>query len=219
MDRTRTRARAARGCSLALLAALALSACGGGTRQDAGEPKASFAMRVLNASFPHSQAVARPATLELEVQNAGSRAVPNVAVSIDSFDYTSSYPGLAADKRPIWAIERGPGAEAQPPVETEEVSVAGNGQSAYVNTWALGGLAPGQTRIFRWQVVPVKPGEHTISYRLAAGLAGRARAVPAHGGALDGSFAVDIAPAPPKTHVNPTTGKVETGAYKPGSSS
>jgi hypothetical protein len=212
------RRRTGGACLLALGAGLALAACGGGSRQDAGEPAGSFAMRVVRASFPSTQAVARPATLELEVQNTGTRAVPNVAVSIDSFDYSSSYPGLADRRRPIWAIEQGPGAKADPPVETEEVSVAGGGGTAYVNTWALGRLAAGQTRTFSWKVVPVNAGSHTVSYRLAAGLAGKAKSV-ARNGAIAGSFNVLIAGAPPKTHVNPETGQVEPGPYTPESSS
>lgn len=211
----------ARGAAVACLGALAtallLAACGGGSRQDAGEPKRSFSMRVLRASFPRTQAVSRPATFELEVRNTSARAVPNVAVTIDSFDYNSHYAHLGDTRRPIWAIERGPGKKAEPPVETEEVSIPGNGQTAYVNTWALGRLAAGQTRTFSWKVVAVKAGRHTVSYTLAAGLAGRAKL--AHRSHTGGSFAVEIAPAPPRSHVNPSTGKVEPGAYVPGSSS
>jgi hypothetical protein len=213
-----SRARAPLACLSALAAAIALSACGGGARQDASEPKARFPMRVLRASFPKAQAVARPATLELEVQNTGTRPVPDVAVTIDSFDYLSSYPGLGDRRRPIWAIERGPGTTAQPPVETQEVSLPGNATTAYVNTWALGRLASGQTRTFTWKVIPVRSGQHAVSYRLAAGLAGNAKAV-AREGSLQGSFAISIAPAPPATHVNPETGKVVGGPYFTGGSS
>ncbi len=109
------------------------------------------------ASRPQ-QSIARQTRFVLPVRNVGTHTVPNVAVTIDSFDYTSDYPGLAADKRPIWAIEQGPGAIATPPVESQEVSPPGGGQTAYVNTWALGALAPGATRTFVWHVVPVKAG-------------------------------------------------------------
>jgi len=191
-----------------------LSACGGGSPQTAGEPKDTYEMKVLHASFPPSQAVARPATMELAVQNTGTVAVPKVTVSIKSFNYKSTYPHLADPKRPIWAIERGPGAKAEPPIETEEVSVAGGAQTNYVSTWSLGSLPAGQTRTFVWKVVPVKPGAQNISYSFAAGLAGNAKAL-ASSGSLEGSFAVFIAPAPPKTHVNPATGKIEPGPYVP----
>ncbi len=200
------------------LAALALAGCGGGSRQDAGEPSGTFRMRVLYASFPAAQSIARPTRLALVVQNTGARTVPNVAVTIDSFDYASDYPGLADRRRPVWAIERGPGAVASPPVETQNVSDPGGGQTAYVDTWALGALAPGRTRTFVWDVVPVKAGSYTVHYAVAAGLAGKAKARTdlrsiASGKGIRGQFAVEIAPAPALKHVNPDTGRVEVGQF------
>lgn len=206
----RTSALAAVGC------ALLIAGCGGGSRQDAGEAAGTFAMQVLHARFPAAQSIARQAQFVLPVRNSGSRTVPNVAVTIDSFDYTSHYPELASDKRPVWVIERGPGTVASPPVESEQVSPPGGGQTAYVNTWALGALAPGATRTFVWRVVPVKAGSYTVHYTVAAGLAGKAKAQLSSGGPVQGQFAVDIAPAPKVTHVNPNTGKVEVGAYPAG---
>jgi len=201
-----------------LCAGALLAACGGARRQDVGEPKADFEMKVLRASFPRAQAVARPTALELVVQNTGTHSVPNVAVSLDSLEYASAYPGLADNKRPIWAIERGPGPKAEPPVQTQEVSVPGGAQTDYVNTWALGRLAPGQTQTFVWRLVPVKAGTHTVHFTFAAGLAGNARAVPA-GRPVQGSLTVVVAPAPPAVHVDPQTGKIVSGTYLGGSSS
>ncbi len=198
---------AAAGC------ALLVAGCGSTSRQDAGEPAGTFAMKVLGASFPTAQSIARQTELVLPVRTSGTRTVPNVAGTIDSFDYTSSYAQLAADKRPVWVIERGPGAVASPPVESEQVSPPGGGQTAYVNTWALGALAPGATRTFVWRVVPVKSGSYTVHYTIAAGLAGKAKSQLSSGGPVQGQFAVDIKPAPPATHVNPRTGRVELGQY------
>jgi hypothetical protein len=82
-----------------------------------------------------------------------------------------------------------------------------------VNTWALGALAPGKTREFTWQVVPVKSGSYTVHYTIAAGLAGNAKARLASGAPVQGQFAVNINSAPALTHVNPSTGHVETGAF------
>jgi hypothetical protein len=189
------------------------SGCGGGTRQDASEPARSFDMKIVRASFPAKQAVAQPTTLELQVRNTGSRTVPNVAVSLDSLSYTEHYPELAANKRPIWAIEKGPGPVARPPVESQEVSQLGGAQTAYVNTWALGPLAAGQTQTFRWQLVPVKPGAHTVNFQIAAGLAGKAKIASVSGRPLGGRFSVNVAPAPATTHVDPATGRVVTGAF------
>ena len=175
-----------------------------------------YDFEVLKASFPSKQAVARPASLELEVKNTGSRAVPDVAVTVDSFNYKSNYPGLADNRRPIWAIEQGPGVNAKPPVESEDVSQPGSGQTAYLNTWALGPLPAGQTRTFVWRVIPVKPGTHTVSFAVDAGLAGKARARLSGGGPATGRLTVSIAGSPPLTHVDPKTGKVVTGTFEPG---
>ncbi|MGD0453193.1 MAG: hypothetical protein ABSB69_06310 [Solirubrobacteraceae bacterium] len=206
--------RAPRGSLLAIAAgALLLAGCGGGARQDAGEPAGTFAMRVVHPSFPAAQSIARQTRFVLPVRNTGTHTVPNVAVTIDSFDYTSNYPELAADKRPVWAIERGPGTIASVPVESEEISPPGGGQTAYVNTWALGALAPGKTRTFTWRVVPIKAGTYTVHYTIAAGLSGKAKARLASGGLVQGQFAVDIASAPKLTHVNPATGRVEAGQF------
>jgi hypothetical protein len=113
----------------------------------------------------------------------------------------------------VWAVERGPGTIASRPVETEEVSLPGGGETAYVNTWALGALAPGKTRTFVWQVTPVKAGTYTVHYTVAAGLAGKAKARLATGAPVQGQFTVDIAAAPKLTHVNPATGHAEVGQF------
>ncbi|HEY4809870.1 MAG TPA: hypothetical protein VIH71_02315 [Solirubrobacteraceae bacterium] len=198
---------------LAVASALLAAGCGGGARMDAAEPAGTYAVKVLHASFPTSQAIAHPTSFALEVENTGAHTVPNIAVTVDSFNYASNYAELAADKRPVWAIERGPGATASPPVSTQEVSSPGGGQTAYVNTWALGALAPGKTRTFVWHVVPVKAGAHTVHYSVAAGLAGKAKARLSSGAPAEGQFAVNIAPAPKLTHVNPSTGHLEAGEF------
>lgn len=195
------------------VSALLVAGCGGGTRQDAAEHASTYTLKLLHASFPTAQSIARPTRFKLEVRNTGARTVPVVAVTIDSFDYASNYPELAANKRPIWAIERGPGAIASPPVESQEVSSPGGAQTAYVNTWALGALAPGKTHTFVWQVVPVKSGSYTVHYSIAAGLSGKAKARLASGAGVQGQFAVNIASAPKLTHVNPNTGRVEVGQF------
>jgi len=203
------------GLAAGALVALLLAGCGSGTRQDAAEKSATYQMKVLAASFPARQSIARPTRMSLLVRNTGSSTVPNVAITVDSFNYASDYPALAANKRPVWAIEQGPGPIAKPPVETQEVSTPGGAQTAYVNTWALGPLPAGGTRLFTWKVIPVKPGAHTVTYTVAAGLAGKARAQLASGGPVAGRFNVEIAGAPAVTHVDPITGKVVNGTAYP----
>ncbi len=197
-------------------AALLLGGCGGGRRADAGEPSRTFTVEIVKATFSPKQSIAKPTAMRLEIRNADSRTIPNLAVTVDSFYYTSTYRELAADKRPIWVVERGPGRLPEPPVQSEAVSPPGGGQTAYVNTWALGPLAAGHTQTFEWKVAPVKAGTYTVHVKVAAGLAGRARAAFPGGGAPGKAFTAQIAPAPPATHVNPNTGRVTGGSY-PGS--
>ncbi len=210
--------------TVALLGAVSLasalaSGCGGGTQQNASEPKGTFGVQVTHASFPSRQSLAREQRLVLSVRNTGSRAVPDVAIAVDSFYYTSSYPNLAARKRPVWVVDSGPGPLPRIPVETQEVDPPGGGTTATYDVWALGPLAPGATRDFVWHVTPVKPGVHTVVYRVYAGLGGKARATlasgRARGGTPGGSFRVTISSKPAPRHVNPETGKVEPGPFTP----
>jgi hypothetical protein len=200
-----------------LFAAL-LAGCGGGGTQDSAEKQARYRMRLLRVDFPANQAVARPARLEVEVRNVGLKTVPAVVVTVDSFSYSSSYAGLADNRRPVWVVERGPGAIAKPPVESLEVAAPGGAQTAYVSTWALGALPPGRKATFAWDVTPVKPGTYTLHFGLSAGLSGKATVTLAHS-SVRRALTVHIAPKPPPTHVNPKSGTVTPGPYKPGSES
>jgi hypothetical protein len=211
-SRTPPAARAPLALAALAGAGVALAGCGG-SPATAGEPARSFDVKIASASFPAKQAVAKPERMRLSVTNTGSHMIKNITVTVDSFNYASNYAELADNKRPVWAIEQGPGTPAKSPVETQEVSTPGGGQTAYLNTWALGALPPNGTTTFTWRVVPVKSGSYTVRYAFAAGLAGKAKARLASGGPAGGRFAVQIAGAPPITHVDPKTGKVVTGVY------
>jgi hypothetical protein len=194
-------------------AAMFASGCGGGKKQDAGEATHTYKVQILSATFNPNQAVARPAVLRVKLRNADARTIPNLAVTVDSFYYTENYPELAANKRPVWVVEQGPGKIPARPVQSQAISPPGGGQTAYVNTWALGPLAPGRAQTFEWTVSPVKVGPHKVHIEIAAGLAGRAKATLANGARPTATFAANIAPAPPATYVNPSTGKVVAGTY------
>jgi hypothetical protein len=183
----------------------------GEAKRDAGEAKGTFTVEIVRAKFPARQNIAHDTMLELQVRNAGSHAVPDVAVTIDSLSYASSYPRLAADQRPTWIVNQGPGPVANPPVETTALNPPGGGQTAFVHTWALGRLKPGATQTFTWRLTPVKAGRHTIRYAIAAGLDGRAVARLAGGHRANGSFKVNVAPLPRTTHVNGETGALVNG--------
>ena len=193
--------------------ALVAGGCGSHARQDAHEASGHFTIQVLGASFPARQAIAKPATFELRVRNAGTQTVPNIAVTLDSFSYKSSYPALAVALRPVWVIEQGPGGTPNQPVESQAVSPPGAAQTAYVSTWALGSLAPESSQTFEWQVIPVKSGTYTVHYTVAAGLAGKAKAQLASGGGVVGALSADIAPVPAARHVDPRTGNVVEGQF------
>jgi hypothetical protein len=186
------------------------SGCGEATR-NARESSGTYTVEVVKARFPARQAIARDTRLALVVRNSGSATIPDVAVTLDSFDYASDYPHLAANKRPIWIVNTGPGAVPARPVESEQINPPGGGDTAYVNTWALGALAPGASRAFVWRVTPVKAGVHTVRYAVSAGLDGKALARLEGGGLAVGKFVVAVAPRPPATHVNPETGRIAPG--------
>jgi hypothetical protein len=175
-----------------MVAAMAVAGCGGGERQDANEPSGSFRVDVVRASFPTKQRLAKPERFVIAVRNSGTKDVPNLAVTVSSFASRSEQAGLADPERAVWIIDDGPR----------------GGDTAYTNTWALGRLAPGQTRRFVWRVTAVQPGTHTVKWQVAAGLNGKAKATLADNRAPEGSFTVDVSSKPSQTHVDPQTGKV-----------
>jgi hypothetical protein len=177
-----------------LLPLSALSAgCGGGERQDKNEPKGNFAVAVEQAKFPGTQRLAEQAVLSIVVKNTDTKTLPDVAVTVDRFTSTSDQVGLADSQRPVWIVDRGPV----------------GGETAYVNTWALGPLAPGATKTFTWKVTAIQPGAHELKYKVSPGLAGRARVDPSS--TSKGTLRVNISRDPSQARVNPTTGAVERG--------
>ncbi len=178
-----------RTAALAVMA-LAVAGCGGGERQDADEPSARFELDVVDASFPGRQSVAEVAEMAIAVRNPGARAVPNVAVTVETrpgtgsgtalaFGQKPSDDSLADGGRPIWIVDRGPR----------------SGDTAYTNTWTLGRLGPGATARFTWRLTPTTAGRYTVDYRVSPDLdATRARL--AAGGRTKGSFRVAVSDEP-----------------------
>ncbi len=218
----------------AALAALVLAGCGSGARQDASEPAGNFPVAVTTATFPASQRLSEHTHLVLAIRNTGSKTIPNVAVTI--CNVTCAYPapagegtdaaafaddlqqtGLANPSRPIWIVDRPPGACN---VGCQPGSTAGSGSpggavTAYSNTWALGSLAPGRTAKFDWAVTAVAPGRHVVAWEVAAGLNGKAKAVVQGGGLPHGTFAVTIHSAPSESYVNNNGQIVTTSSSAP----
>ncbi len=133
-----------------------LASCGGDPRQDEDEPDGKFAVSA-DATFPSKQKLAKRSTLAITVRNDENRkAIPNVAVTVNGFDTRIRQQGVADPSRPVFVINGRPKSIGTFP-ETKEDGPVG-GETAYVNTWALGRLGPGKTKTFKWNVTAVRPG-------------------------------------------------------------
>jgi hypothetical protein len=186
--------------SLALAGVVAVAGCGGGERQDEDEPEGDFAVEVVRASFPEDQKLAKSSNLVITVRNAGRDTIPNIAVTVDGFNFRKPDPELADPERPQFVINGMPRQIGGFP-EAKEAAPLGC-DTAYVNTWACGPLAAGKQKSFRWSVTAVKAGDFEINWRVAAGLDGKAKAVsPGAGEAPTGSFTGSVSDEAPEVRV------------------
>jgi hypothetical protein len=184
---------------LACLAPLAVAGCGGGQRQDENEPSGTFRVEVVKAQFPAQQKLAKRSNLVVTVRNAGSKTIPNVAVTVHGFNVRKKNRQLADPERPVFLINGRPREIGGFP-ESQEAAPLGC-DTAYVDTWACGKLKPGAQRTFGWSVTAVQAGRFKIAYVVAAGLNGKAKAVDGSDGRPNGAFAGTISSAAPKTRV------------------
>ncbi len=195
---------------IAVAGAAVLSGCGA-ARQDAHEPNGTFPVSVLHASFPGAQTLGGSSRLVLVIRNAGTQTIPNLAVTVNGFNYYDTQPGLADPQRPAFIIDHGPGPISRLPVQGTGAFSEGGYVTAYTNTWASGPLPSGRTAAFVWTVTPVQAGIHTLRWTVAAGLNGKAKARLPSGAVPTGRFVVLTAMTPPSTHVDPNTGLVVSG--------
>jgi hypothetical protein len=181
---------------LTALAGMAIAGCGG-EAQDANEPSGTYTVEITKASFPTAQSLAQATDFSVTVKNVDKATIPNVSVTIDNgaaanahkasaFAEASTQPDLADPSRPVWIVDEGPR----------------GGTTAYTNTWALGRLAPGASRTFVWHVTAVRSGNHTVRYRVSAGLDGKAKAQLTGGRIPEGSFVVNVTQKPPVARVD-----------------
>jgi hypothetical protein len=185
---------------IALACLIAVTGCGGGERQDENEPEGNFAVEVMDASFPDQQQLAQSTKLSIMVRNAGDETVPNIAVTLAGLDYRATQPALANPERPQFAINALPREIGGFP-EAKDAAPDGC-DTAYVNTWACGPLKPGAQRTFEWKLTPVKAGPYKITWRVAAGLNGKAKAVASTGaGAPTGTFTGTVSNAAPDVRI------------------
>jgi hypothetical protein len=173
------------GVTVVAASALLVAGCGGGERQDEDEPEGTYKVEIVKASFPGGQKLAKRSTMEITVRNADSKRIPNVAITVKSFQQKSDNPDLADPSRPVFIVNRAPR----------------GGDTAYVDTYALGSLRPGRTKTFTWNVTAVKAGPYKLDWRVAAGLDGKAKAELADGGIARGTFRGRISSEPPDTRV------------------
>jgi hypothetical protein len=192
---------ARRGIALAaggVAALAALAGCGGGERQDADEPSGTYKVEA-KATFPGRQKLAKSSTLRIVVKNVDTKTIPNIAVTVRGFDTRLPDEDLADPNRPVFVINGSP--EEIGGLPESRADAPRGGDTAYVDTWALGELPPGQSRTFEWSVTAVRAGSYRIAYRVAAGLNGKAKAVLARGGIPAGTFAGRISDRPPNARV------------------
>ena len=202
---------------------LALAGCGGGSSQASNEPRGNFHVDVSRAAFPARQTLAQHSDMVITVRNAGTKPIPDIAVTItDAREGTAAQPfaedlhmpGLADPSRAVWIVDQAPcpanatditrDGECAPigPGGVRQTGGPGGAVTAYANTWAMGRLGSGRSATFKWGVTAVQPGIHVVRYEIAAGLNGRAKAVYAGGRPLDGTFVVNIASKPQRSYVN-----------------
>jgi len=183
-----------------LTAAVAVG-CGGGERQDANEADASYDVAVVEAKFPTTQRLAEQSNLVITVRNDDSETIPDVAVTLKGLQRRSDNPNLQDPNRPVFVID-GNAAEIGGYQEVKLAAPEG-GQTALVNTWALGELKPGAKKTFRWRLTAVKPGPFEVSYAVAAGLGGKAKAVGPGDAQPQGSFKGTITAKAPVSRIGP----------------
>jgi hypothetical protein len=186
--------------ALALTGVALLAGCGGGERQDEDEPEGDFAVEVVRATFPKEQRLAQSSSLAITLRNAGDRTIPNLAVTVEGLNVRKDEPHLADPERPQFVVNGVPREIGGFP-DAKDATPSGC-DTAYVNTWACGPLRAGDEKSFRWSVTAVKAGKYRISYSVAAGLAGKAKAVgAAGGGAPRGSFTGTVSNEAPQVRV------------------
>jgi hypothetical protein len=169
-----------------IASAVAIAGCGGGgPRQDADEPSGNYKVQVVEATFPDHQALAKRSVMTITVKNVDTKTIPNIAVTVKSFDQLKNDPSLADPRRPQFVVNTGPR----------------GGDTAYVGTSALGPLKPGQTKTFNWDVTAVVAGKYSLKYAVSAGLDGKAKAVLAGGGTPRGEFTGTISNKAPQAKV------------------
>jgi len=181
------------------LLAVVASGCGGGERQDANEAEASYEVTVVDAAFPERQRLAEESELAITVRNDADETIPNVAVTLAGLNRKSDNPNVQDPTRPVFVIDGVPAKIGG----YKEIKLAApdGGQTSLVDTWALGKLKPGARKTFRWRLTAVYAGPFELSYAVAAGLGGNAKAVGPGDAQPRGSFKGTISSKAPISRI------------------
>lgn len=166
--------------ALLLVLALALTGCGKSVPEKSDKAVKQWRVEIADASFPLKQRLAEPVEFKIEVRNAGETTIPELAVTIDSFNYRSRQRGLADPKRPVWTVDKPPPGSA----------------SADVNTYTLGRLKPGETAKAVWKLTAVRSGSYTVKYKVAGDTIGAGKTLLPDGTAPEGAFVVSVSKEP-----------------------
>jgi hypothetical protein len=179
------------------MAALVVAGCGGGQQQDAKEQSGNFPVKVVSATFPQNQSLAKDSTMEIVVQNAGQKPIPTISVTV------KCGAGLGGSFETAIPEETNNNADPQrPQFVVNKIPTPLERSNAFVDTFPLGPLAPGRSATFRWDVSAVRAGAYKLCWRVNAGLYGKAKAVPAQGGApIAGVFQGNVSNKAPKATV------------------
>ena len=174
--------------AVVLAAALGLTACGGGERQDVNEPSGNFPVQVTKSSFPTRQHLAaderprardqehrrpddpEPRGDDLHRRHQGRRTATGSGQG--SFNIRLDDPSLADPNRPVWILENGYPKLLTAGVTTKNLNSApsAGADAAQTNTFQFGAVNPGESKTAVWRVTPVHAGTYTVHYQVAAGL-------------------------------------------------
>jgi hypothetical protein len=198
--------------ALSLAGVTALAGCGSqvvkGDPQDRAEPKGNFPVRVQTATFPGGQKLAKDSSMQIVVENAGQRRIPDINVTVKcgeglggSFMTATDESDVADPERPQFVVNKIPTRteRVNPPLDPAPLERS----SALVDTYPLGPLDPGRKATFRWDVTAVKAGPYRLCWRVNAGLYGKAKAVATGDSelAVRGEFKGEVSNKPPKARI------------------
>ena len=157
-------------------------------------------MEIVEGKFPARQHLAGQSQLQIRVRNADDKEIPNVAVTVNGFEFRKDDEALADNERPQFVVNGLP-REIGGLADAKDATPLGC-ETSYVNTWACGRLRAGDEKSFRWSVTAVRAGKYRIRYSVAAGLNGKAKAVTAGSRkAPRGSLTGTVSDEPPDVRV------------------